>query len=36
MIMISWDVIFDEEGESDFGYGVDDFNFFPIKEDDHT
>ena len=36
MIMISWHVIFDEEGESDFGYGVDDFNFFPIEEDDHT
>ena len=34
--MISRDVIFDEEGEWDFGSGVDDFNFFPIEEDDHT
>ncbi|KAH9745452.1 hypothetical protein KPL70_004078 [Citrus sinensis] len=35
-IVISRDVIFDEEGECDFGSGVDDFNFFPIEEDDHT
>ena len=34
--MISRDVIFYEEGEWDFGSGVDDFNFFPIEEDDHT
>ena len=35
-IVISQDVGFDEEEEWDFGSGVDDFNFFPIKEDDHT
>ena len=35
-IVISQDVDFYEEGEWDFGSGVDDFNFFPIKEDDHT
>ncbi|KAH9670830.1 hypothetical protein KPL70_017126 [Citrus sinensis] len=35
-IMISRDVVFDKEGEWDFGSGVDDFNFFPIEEDDHT
>ncbi|KAH9735937.1 hypothetical protein KPL71_017913 [Citrus sinensis] len=35
-IVISRDVVFDEEGEWDFGSGVDDFNFFPIEEDDHT
>ncbi|KAH9790788.1 hypothetical protein KPL71_003509 [Citrus sinensis] len=31
-IVISRDVVFDEEGECDFGSGVDDFNFFPIEE----
>ena len=35
-IVIIRDVVFDEEGEWDFGSGVDDFNFFPIEEDDHT
>ena len=35
-IVISRDVIFYEEGEWDFGSGVDNFNFFPIEEDDHT
>ncbi|KAH9751570.1 hypothetical protein KPL71_014344 [Citrus sinensis] len=35
-IVISRDVVFDEEGEWDFGSGVDNFNFFPIEEDDHT
>ncbi|KAH9752737.1 hypothetical protein KPL71_014822 [Citrus sinensis] len=35
-IVISRDVVFDEEGEWDFGSGVNDFNFFPIEEDDHT
>ena len=35
-IVISRDVVFYEEGEWDFGSGVDDFNFFPIEENDHT
>ncbi|KAH9719925.1 hypothetical protein KPL70_005931 [Citrus sinensis] len=35
-IVISRDVVFDKEGECDFGSGVDDFNFFLIEEDDHT
>ena len=35
-IVINRDVVFDEEGEWDFGSSVDDFNFFPIEEDDHT
>ncbi|KAJ4700820.1 Retrovirus-related Pol polyprotein from transposon TNT 1-94 [Melia azedarach] len=33
-IMISRDVIFDEEGEWDFGPDVDDFNFFPLFEEE--
>ncbi|KAJ4703078.1 Retrovirus-related Pol polyprotein from transposon TNT 1-94 [Melia azedarach] len=33
-IMISRDVIFDEEGEWDFGLDVDDFNFFPLFEEE--
>ncbi|KAH9669846.1 hypothetical protein KPL70_021959 [Citrus sinensis] len=35
-ILISRDVVFNEEGECDFGSGVDDFNFFPIEENDNT
>ncbi|KAJ4723526.1 Retrovirus-related Pol polyprotein from transposon TNT 1-94 [Melia azedarach] len=33
-IVISRDVIFDEEGEWDFGPDVDDFNFFPLFEEE--
>ncbi|KAJ4717099.1 Retrovirus-related Pol polyprotein from transposon TNT 1-94 [Melia azedarach] len=33
-IVISRDVIFDEEGEWDFGADVDDFNFFPLFEEE--
>ncbi|KAJ4724624.1 Retrovirus-related Pol polyprotein from transposon TNT 1-94 [Melia azedarach] len=34
MIVISRDVIFDEEGEWNFGPDVDDFNFFPLFEEE--
>ncbi|KAJ4719087.1 Retrovirus-related Pol polyprotein from transposon TNT 1-94 [Melia azedarach] len=33
-IVISRDVIFDEEGEWDFSPDVDDFNFFPLFEEE--
>ncbi|KAJ4724683.1 Retrovirus-related Pol polyprotein from transposon TNT 1-94 [Melia azedarach] len=33
-IVISRDVIFDEEGEWDFDPDVDDFNFFPLFEEE--
>ena len=36
-IVISRDVVFDEEGEWDFNSHADNFNFFPqFKEDEHT
>ncbi|KAJ4716700.1 Retrovirus-related Pol polyprotein from transposon TNT 1-94 [Melia azedarach] len=33
-IVISRDIIFDKEGEWDFGPDVDDFNFFPLFEEE--
>ncbi|KAJ4728613.1 Retrovirus-related Pol polyprotein from transposon TNT 1-94 [Melia azedarach] len=33
-IVMSRDVIFDEEGEWNFGLDVDDFNFFPLFEEE--
>lgn len=35
-IVISWDIIFYEKRERDFGSNVDDFKFISIEDDNHT